>query len=570
MNSSKRFLVGLGYVLLILGFLLVVAGVTIYLDGPSSHGRGSVVLYHEECNSGCWIRGGRFTYRGFWMNRTGFLSVAILSFSLDARLSFNGTVNVRLMNSSLFQLWSANRSLRGGLDYGKVKQLTLHFVPTYNDTFYLVMDNSDDAHDKGMSYSYSSVASITLYDFSKPFFASHVAAAGIVLIGIATMFENPLIRAFKLLFFRFRLLLGAGSIYSLKENTHSATFSARCICALLLCETVVWLVSFALLYSFAMKNAGFATAPILFRDLALDLVIRVSLFVAVFLLVPAGLYLLSQLISDSSQIMIRRRLKLSESSRLSLLQRKYFYRSWLYPDSLLGLAVGCGILIVALRAALTGITDMNLLGALVLVALSILSLLWGRNGYLSIDQACRQLHLDFASTFRTDRLLSSVGLSFYVFQAILFLLGLAVGLKWALNYAVAVLFNTSYLAAEEIYKNLAAGLAAGILSALNYFNSNYLLYLGSFFALTGIIYAYVVPNIFTRSRRRKFTRGFGPGIAVFLISYLSQIALSTLLPQVPAGNSYLAIATSVLLAAVTQFLAATYSEVLSRKVRDTS
>jgi len=420
------------------------------------------------------------------------------------------------------------------------------------------------------------------YDFSSPFLGLEVSAIGLLCIVITAFFGNPLGRFLEFLFVKFRLLLGARSIEDLKETEYRARTNARFILYGLGISILIWLIavawalskinSFVEEYKIAAAFAGMEEYDMALRsaNVVYDHTIRFLLFFVPMILLPFAVVFIIYLIGDTGDILVRRWIKLDPKSEFNFLHQKNHLGTWLYKDSILALVVATFSIFLAF------LQPHPVRTVLLFLAASILSLAIGRNIYLSYDITCRQLNLNVVREFRTSRIVSSFCITSGIWQVFLLIT------LWRWTYSVLLppvaefLMKTDYLTKTDnipkrlidILHNMPLKTISGVLDSLSVLNSDYLIFIIWLFAFWGIIYIYLMPNLFSVSLRRKLIRKVISAIIVFAFSFISQILLSRLVPQYMSGNILLLATTSAVIAVTMKFMEKTYEGVMDSRTRE--
>lgn len=548
-----------GFLILCLGVSLLVTGMFVYLGGPSTGETEDFVV--SEGQETVRIYGGKSWELPFDMNRTKL--PMILSLALNASIQVeSGVVDVRIMDSSFHEIWEVDRSQGDGLEYIGVRQLDIHFLDVENNTFYLVLDNRQYSTAKNVTISYARIAAIRFYDFSRPFTGLALAGFGLFLIVVTTALGNPLNHILQAVLVRYRLLLGAGSIESLEETVTVVRFSSRFIWLGL--AVPISILTLGWVWGIEQINGSqIARVPEAnwLLSISYDLWTRfIMIFLPVILLGITSYFVVVVLIGYATEILTSRMLKQKPKSELNLLTLKYFWRSWLHQDSVLALVVGVTSTVLAFTQ------PQPIRSVLLLLAVSVFALAVGHNGYLSFETACKRLKLRPASEFRSRRILSQISLTSGAWQGVLALFTIRWAYSVSLNPVVEYLIKADYIAKlpVNLTHSLFKTMIDDLLGLLSMINSEYSVFLVTLFAFMGIVYAYLMPNLFTVRLRRKFIRRALSATIIFVSTFVSQLSLSILMPQYVSSDFSLLAVMSIVVAIVAQFMQRTYEEFLGK------
>jgi len=536
-----------------------VTGMFVYLGGPSTGETEDFVV--SEGQETVRIYGGKSWELPFDMNRTKL--PMILSLALNASIQVeSGVVDVRIMDSSFHEIWEVDRSQGDGLEYIGVRQLDIHFLDVENNTFYLVLDNRQYSTAKNVTISYARIAAIRFYDFSRPFTGLALAGFGLFLIVVTTALGNPLNHILQAVLVRYRLLLGAGSIESLEETVTVVRFSSRFIWLGL--AVPISILTLGWVWGIEQINGSqIARVPEAnwLLSISYDLWTRfIMIFLPVILLGITSYFVVVVLIGYATEILTSRMLKQKPKSELNLLTLKYFWRSWLHQDSVLALVVGVTSTVLAFTQ------PQPIRSVLLLLAVSVFALAVGHNGYLSFETACKRLKLRPASEFRSRRILSQISLTSGAWQGVLALFTIRWAYSVSLNPVVEYLIKADYIAKlpVNLTHSLFKTMIDDLLGLLSMINSEYSVFLVTLFAFMGIVYAYLMPNLFTVRLRRKFIRRALSATIIFVSTFVSQLSLSILMPQYVSSDFSLLAVMSIVVAIVAQFMQRTYEEFLGK------
>jgi RNase P subunit RPR2 len=529
MIKSKKNIVG--YSLVLAASFIIVIGLAKYLTSP----RPFIGYLHDEVSTSLSLPKNDDYY--YWYNGTD-VPELVLNKSLDISFNVyhNESINFYLMSSEQFEEWNNGLEAQSLVTKYQTSKENLYFVPPSNDTYYIVLDNTDSNVTKGLSFYMCAKHAVNMMDYTETIGWIVVVGVGasLFLIGSAII-GNPVNILLRTCFQKARLPATKkmlGQAIDVETDIYIKWFWILFSLSFLVILARVLMVA---LPQFEMMRIDVPEFSAMFLDSYFRVFLFIMLPILAFCMFFVGLLIVLNLLSDLDAWILSRKGRMQKPA-FRIARFKRFLKEMVSK-----VAFGCyliGIGIFALGVVFgSGAFLLYLAGAIVL------GIPIGRGMFKSFCSTCRDFKLTWTSELRYDMV-------YGVNQIVLFiwLLGPAILLMktfalWTMEVCRVMIIDSLKhpLAVEWSRENIET--VSEKIGPLNFVLSQFfviaILFLGFVLAST----YYLLPIIHRRTnRKKKLKRLLFPSL-IAILSFVTGESIAWFMS--PEATSNVAVALSI-------------------------